>query len=81
MEHNKKTAEAELVVIGGGPAGMMCAATAAERGMRVILLEPNRLLGRKLRITGKGRCNVTNNCDIRRLWRISPATGDSCTLR
>jgi len=47
MEHNKKTAEAELVVIGGGPAGMMCAATAAERGMRVILLEPNRLLGRK----------------------------------
>ena len=65
MEHNKKTAEAELVVIGGGPAGMMCAATAAERGMRVILLEPNRLLGRKLRITGKGRCNVTNNCDIK----------------
>ena len=55
MEHNKKIAEAELVVIGGGPAGMMCAATAAERGMRVILLEPNRQLGRKLRITGKGR--------------------------
>lgn len=75
MEHNKKTAEAELVVIGGGPAGMMCAATAAERGMRVILLEPNRLLGRKLRITGKGRCNVTNNCDIKTFMENIPGDG------
>ena len=75
MEHNKKTAEAELVVIGGGPAGMMCAATAAERGMRVILLEPNRLLGRKLRITGKGRCNVTNNCDIKMFMENIPGDG------
>ena len=47
----------ELVVIGGGAAGMMCAAAAAERGIGVILLDPNRQLGRKLRITGKGRCN------------------------
>ena len=75
MEHNKKTAEAELVVIGGGPAGMMCAATAAERGMRVILLEPNRLLGRKLRITGKGRCNITNNCDIKTFMENIPGDG------
>ena len=45
--------ETELVVIGGGAAGMMCAATAAERSVKVILLEPNRQLGRKLRITGK----------------------------
>ena len=75
MEHNKKTAEAELVVIGGGPAGMMCAATAAERGMRVILLEPNRQLGRKLRITGKGRCNVTNNCDIKTFMENIPGDG------
>lgn len=75
MEHNKKIAEAELVVIGGGPAGMMCAATAAERGMRVILLEPNRQLGRKLRITGKGRCNVTNNCDIKAFMENIPGDG------
>lgn len=75
MDHNKKIAEAELVVIGGGPAGMMCAATAAERGMRVILLEPNRQLGRKLRITGKGRCNVTNNCDIKAFMENIPGDG------
>ena len=75
MEHNKKIAEAELVVIGGGPAGMMCAATAAERGMRVILLEPNRQLGRKLRITGKGRCNVTNNCYIKAFMENIPGDG------
>ena len=55
----------DLAVIGGGPAGMMCAITAAERGLSVVLLEPNQKLGRKLRITGKGRCNLTNNCDIR----------------
>ena len=55
----------DLVVIGGGAAGMMCAYTAAERGLSVILLDPNNQLGRKVRITGKGRCNVTNNCDIK----------------
>ncbi len=54
----------ELVVIGGGAAGMMCAYQAASRGMSVTLIDPNRQLGRKVRITGKGRCNVTNNCDI-----------------
>ena len=51
----------EVVVIGGGPAGMMAAATAAERGKRVLLLEKNPSLGKKLLITGGGRCNVTNN--------------------
>lgn len=56
---------ADLVVIGGGAAGMMCAYTAAERGLTVTLLDPNNQLGRKVRITGKGRCNVTNNCDIK----------------
>ncbi|MCD8322275.1 MAG: NAD(P)/FAD-dependent oxidoreductase [Oscillospiraceae bacterium] len=53
---------ADVVVIGGGAAGLMAAGTAAERGLRVVLCEPNRRLGRKLRITGKGRCNVTNQC-------------------
>ena len=43
--------------------------------MRVILLEPNRLLGRKLRITGKGRCNITNNCDIKTFMENIPGDG------
>ena len=51
-----------VVVIGGGAAGMMAAGTAASLGARVTLLEPNGKLGKKLFITGKGRCNVTNNC-------------------
>ena len=66
---------AELVVIGGGPAGMMCAYTAASRGVDTILLEPNRQLGRKLRITGKGRCNITNNCDVKEFMRNIPGDG------
>ncbi|MBO5077171.1 MAG: NAD(P)/FAD-dependent oxidoreductase [Clostridia bacterium] len=57
----------DSVIIGGGPAGMMAAITLAERGFSVILAEQNKLLGRKLRITGKGRCNITNNCDFRGL--------------
>ncbi len=56
---------AEVVVIGGGAAGMMAAGTAASEGKRVVLLEPNEKLGRKLRITGKGRCNVTNDASPR----------------
>lgn len=56
---------ADAVVIGGGAAGMMAALTAAQRGLDVVLLEPNAQLGRKVRITGKGRCNVTNACDVR----------------
>ncbi|MDD2444381.1 MAG: NAD(P)/FAD-dependent oxidoreductase [Desulfotomaculaceae bacterium] len=49
-----------LIVVGGGPAGMLGAATAATTGQRVILLEKNEKLGKKLYLTGKGRCNVTN---------------------
>ena len=52
-----------MAVIGAGPAGMMAAATAAENGADVLLLEKNRKVGRKLAITGKGRCNITNFCD------------------
>jgi predicted Rossmann fold flavoprotein len=51
----------DVIVIGGGPAGMMAATTAAERGRRVLLLEKNPSLGKKLLITGGGRCNVTNH--------------------
>lgn len=54
---------------------MLCAATAAERGLDVILLEPNRMMGKKLRITGKGRCNVTNNCDIKTVMANIPGSG------
>lgn len=50
------------IVIGGGPAGMFAAITAAQQGSRVLLLEANDRLGKKLLITGKGRCNVTNHC-------------------
>ncbi len=51
-----------VLVIGGGAAGMYAAIAAAERGARVTILEKNDRLGKKLYITGKGRCNVTNNC-------------------
>ena len=54
----------DVLVIGGGPAGLMCAATAAKRGKKVILIDKNNILARKLRITGKGRCNITNSADI-----------------
>ncbi|MDP4108776.1 MAG: NAD(P)/FAD-dependent oxidoreductase [Bacillota bacterium] len=50
------------VIIGGGPAGLMAAYAASEAGNKVTLLEKNNFPGRKLRITGKGRCNITNNC-------------------
>jgi predicted Rossmann fold flavoprotein len=50
----------DVVVVGGGPAGLMAAGRAATRGRKVLLLEKNRRLGEKLRITGGGRCNVTN---------------------
>lgn len=51
----------DVIVIGGGPAGMMAAGRAAERGRSVLLLEKNPILGKKLLTTGGGRCNVTNN--------------------
>lgn len=63
------------IVIGGGPAGMFAAITAARRGKRVLLLERNDRLGKKLLITGKGRCNVTNNCDAREVLQNVPRNG------
>lgn len=55
--------QTRVIVVGGGAAGMMAALTAAQNGACVTLLERTGRLGRKLRITGKGRCNVTNDCD------------------
>ena len=63
------------VVIGGGPAGMFAAITAAQRGNEVILLEKNDRLGKKLLITGKGRCNVTNACSSQEVLQNIPRNG------
>ena len=54
----------KVIVIGGGPAGMFAAGTAAKNGCDTLLIEKNSILGRKLLITGKGRCNLTNFCDV-----------------
>ena len=64
-----------VVVIGGGAAGCMAALAAAERGAPVTLLERNPKLGRKLYITGKGRCNVTNDCSPREVLEHVPRNG------
>jgi len=64
-----------VVVVGGGAAGMMAAISAAERGGAVTLLEPNERLGKKLNITGKGRCNVTNNAGLETLLANVPRNG------
>ena len=62
----------ELIVIGGGAAGMMAAIAAAQTGVRVCLLERNPKLGRKLYITGKGRCNLTNHCSAEEVLANTP---------
>lgn len=64
-----------IAVIGGGAAGMMAASTAAELGAAVVLFEKNKTLGRKLRITGKGRCNVTNACQASEFMNNITANG------
>ena len=60
------------IIIGGGPAGMFAAITAASRGQKVLLLEKNGRLGKKLLITGKGRCNVTNDCGPQEVLQNTP---------
>ena len=60
--------ETEILVVGAGAAGMMAAIAAAEEGAQVLLLERNDRAGRKIFITGKGRCNVTNACDTEELF-------------
>ena len=63
------------IIIGGGPAGMFAAITAAKRGQKVLLLERNDRLGKKLLITGKGRCNVTNDCSGSEVLQNTPRNG------
>ena len=71
----RRTMSRRLVVVGGGAAGMMAAIAAGERGAAVTLLDPNERLGKKLNITGKGRCNVTNNADRETLLAHVPRNG------
>ena len=59
----------KVIVVGGGAAGMMAAAAAAEQGAKTVLYEKNEKLGKKLFITGKGRCNLTNACDMEELFQ------------
>lgn len=64
-----------VVVIGAGPAGMMAAITAAKNGNNVVVVEKNGTPGKKLLITGKGRCNLTNSCDINGFIANTPVNG------
>ena len=65
----------DVIIVGGGPAGMFAAITAAQQGNGVVLLEANDRLGKKLLITGKGRCNVTNNCSAQEVLQNIPRNG------
>ena len=65
----------DVAVLGGGAAGMFAAITAAKAGSRVCLIEKNPRLGKKLLITGKGRCNVTNNCTAETVLQNTPRNG------
>lgn len=62
----------DVIVIGAGAAGCIAAITAAERGRNVAVIEKNGKVGKKIRITGKGRCNVTNNCDLDEFMKNIP---------
>lgn len=57
----------KIAVIGAGPSGIIAAGTAASKGKNVVLFEKNNIIGKKLLITGGGRCNITNKCDIQEL--------------
>lgn len=65
----------QAIVIGGGPAGMMASYMIAKSGVAVTLLEKNKKLGKKMLIAGKGRCNVTNDCDMAAFLENMPGNG------
>lgn len=65
----------KVVIIGAGASGMVAAKVASDRGFKVIVLEKQKRCGRKLAITGKGRCNITNDCDIEELIENVPTNG------
>ncbi len=65
----------KVVVVGAGASGLMAAITAAKYGAQVLLLEKNDILGKKLKITGKGRCNITNICELDKFIKNVPGNG------
>jgi len=71
MKKNKP----KIVVVGGGAGGMMAAGRAGQNGASVTLIEKNKILGKKILISGKGRCNVTNDCEIEELINNFPGNG------
>ena len=70
-----KSRMADVVIVGAGAAGLFAAATAAKRGLQVLLLDKNERNGKKLAITGKGRCNVTNACPAEEILKNIPRNG------
>jgi predicted flavoprotein YhiN len=66
----------KVVVVGGGPAGLLAAGKAGERRLDVVLAEKNERVGKKILISGKGRCNITNNTDIEGLIENTPGNGN-----
>ena len=62
----------DCIIIGGGPAGLLASLKASEKGGTVAVIERNNILGKKLRITGKGRCNITNDCNFDTLMANIP---------
>ena len=75
MRFMKDLKRHKVIVIGGGAAGMLAAGFASQSGAKVVLLEPNDRLGKKLAITGKGRCNVTNACAADEVMKNIPRNG------
>ncbi|HIU64727.1 MAG TPA: NAD(P)/FAD-dependent oxidoreductase [Candidatus Avacidaminococcus intestinavium] len=65
----------KVIVVGAGPAGLLAGITAAQNGAEVIVIEKMRTPGKKLLITGKGRCNITNSCDIAEMVKNIPGNG------
>ncbi len=75
ISKNNSNSNSRIIVIGAGASGMLAAGTAGSRGAEVVLLEKNDRPGRKLMITGKGRCNITNNTDMEGLMAGVPVNG------
>ena len=73
--NGNRTEVVDVIVVGGGPAGMLSAYYAGKNQLSVLLLEQNGKLGKKLYITGKGRCNVTNDCDMDEFLQCVPRNG------
>lgn len=68
----------KVIIIGGGAAGMFAALGAADAGHQVTILEQNEKLGKKIYITGKGRCNLTNACETSEIFENIPRNANFC---